>query len=136
MSSTKPVSVYPQSNKDGVPIPHEIALPVGLLTLAVPAAGGAQTAELPQRFFMISVTADVDCILDFRATPSAIVAGQYAEGVFYVRRNTTSVIAINAMPNAQGATLTVHSLGVAGTVYLQTHSAWGFLGETTQTRLL
>lgn len=132
MSSTKPTEAYPLSTKGSEVIPHEIALPCGVLALSVPASGTIGNNTLPANTFMIAITSEVDCFLDFRSTPSAVQTNVFAPGVFYVKANTTAVISILAMDNAAYNTLTVQGLGTAGSLYIQAFSAWGAVGEETQ----
>lgn len=136
MSLIKPGTLYPLATKGGEAIPHEVALPMGVMPVAVPASGIVTRNLLPEQLFMLAVTAEVDCFIDFRASPSVIQNDVYTPGVFYVKANTTVTLSIAAIEGASYNRLAIHGMGTAGKVYVQAFSAWGGLGEATQAGVL
>lgn len=132
MTATKGITPYPHSTKQGAAIPHEVALPVGVLRQTVLADSSVTVSSIPEDIFFITAESTVDCILDFRLVPEPLANGQFAEGVIFLPADTVLVFAKDAMPDAAYGRIALTGLGEQGTLTIHAMSAWGSLGEAQE----
>lgn len=130
MNYTKPNLAYPLANKSGEHIPHEVALPLGVLSLGFTADQSQPIGSLGSNIAFISAEATEDCFISMN---SSLAAGLNANTVF-IPKDTAIVFSIGAFtpqpPNWDSLYCIAGS--TAGKLIIQTMGAWGILGEDTQ----
>ncbi len=130
MDYIKPNSSYPLSNKVGNYIPHEVSLPLGVLSLDFSANGILPIGALGDNVAFVTAEATEDCYI--RTTGTALGAGINTNTV-YIPKGDAIVFSIAAF-SAPASWDALYCIGgdAAGKLIIQTMSAWGMLGEDTQ----
>ena len=131
MNYTKPNLNYPLSNKAGENIPHEVSLPLGVLSLSFTASSSQAIGVLGDNVAFVCAEATEDCYL---STNNSFTAGQINANTVFIPKNTAIVFSLAAFtplpPNYDG----LYCLAGAtdGVLTIQTLSAWGLMGEDSQ----
>lgn len=131
MEYTKPNFSYPLSNKAGETIPHEVSLPLGVLSLGFTVGQIQPIGPLGGNVAFVTAEATEDCYI---SSNNSFTQGVINNNTVYIPKGVAIVFSLAAFSPLPVDWDSLYCIGGSadGVLHIQTMGAWGQIGEDTQ----